>query len=220
MLLGLDSLGKHERSGALGLGADRVDDLCDLGRRVLLHEAQVELDHIGREEGHQRERARVCADIVERNPDAALSQALDGGEHLGGTIGQRTLGELGEHGEALERLVEQRRDVLGALGAQQTRLDVDEQRLTAREAGVDAALQRGALALPLDLTLEAGDTSGLEQQVGALETRAARAARERLVADGLARVEVDERLIGGADALAIDEVGDGGRRGAMWRSCG
>ena len=63
-------------AGALGLGADRVHDAGDRRRRPGLHEAQVELDHVRLEEGHQRERARVGADVVDRDRAARRAQAL------------------------------------------------------------------------------------------------------------------------------------------------
>ena len=103
LLLGLDALGEQDGAGALGFGVDGVDDRGDRGRRVLLDEPQVELDDLGPDEGHQRERAVVGADVVQRDRQAEGAQRLDAGEHLGGTVGQGALGELEDDVELADR---------------------------------------------------------------------------------------------------------------------
>ena len=103
-LLGrLDALGEQDGAGALGLGVDGVDDRGDRGRGVLLDEPQVELDDLGGDERHQRERAAVGADVVEGDRHAGPAQGVDAGEHLGGAVGQRALGELEHDVELLAR---------------------------------------------------------------------------------------------------------------------
>jgi hypothetical protein len=54
-----------------------------LGRRVL-GQAQIQLDHVGAQEGHQRQRAAVHAYIVQGDADALRAQALDGRQQVGG----------------------------------------------------------------------------------------------------------------------------------------
>ena len=71
VLLGLDPFGQHGRPGPLGLGVHRTDDAGDLRRRLLLHQREVELDHVRAEQGQQRQRVRVSADVVDRDPPPA-----------------------------------------------------------------------------------------------------------------------------------------------------
>jgi len=66
------------------LGGDGVEHPRRRARRAaLLDQRHVELDDVGREERHQRERALVDADVVERDAAAALAQPADRGEHFG-----------------------------------------------------------------------------------------------------------------------------------------
>ena len=95
----LDAFGQQDRAGAFGLGIHRVHDRGDRGGRVLLYETQIEFDHVRGDERHQRERAPVSADVIERDPESESAQSLDAGEHLGRTIGQCALGEFDDHVE-------------------------------------------------------------------------------------------------------------------------
>ena len=80
----------------------------------------------GRDEGHQRERAVVGADVVEGDREAEPAQGVDAGEHLGGAVGQRALGEL-EHDVELRPRAPAARRRARDRRVEQRRLDVDEQ---------------------------------------------------------------------------------------------
>ena len=77
---------------------------------------------------------------------------------------------------------------------------------------------RGA-AGPVELRDRAGPARGREQQVRALQRRALGPAGERLVGDDLLGVEVDDRLVDGADqALVEDPAQLDGERGLFERA--
>ena len=140
--LGLDPLGEHDRARALDLGADGVDHPRGRDQVARLHESHVELDHIRRDERHERERALVGADVVDRDATPALAQPAHGGEHLGGARRQRALRQLGDEREAfglaLQRVVE------GLASVERERLHVDEQQPVAEIGGHHALDRRGA----------------------------------------------------------------------------
>ena len=217
VLLGLDPLGEQDRAGALGLGGDGVEHARrDRRGAARLDQGHVELDHVGREERHQRERALVDADVVERDPAAALAQPRDGGEHLGRAVGERALGELDDHAQAPGAqvgLVGQRRVVAQHGGG----LDVDEQRERRRQLRGERALDGGAAARAVELGDEPELVGGAEQRARGLQRRALRPAGERLVGDGDPGVEVDDRLVERTHAAAAEQLreraGDRGRRG-------
>ena len=75
LLLGVDALREHGRQALLGLGADGRDDPRDVLGVAVAQQPQVELDHVGIEHRHQRQRARVGADVVERDAPAAAGAA-------------------------------------------------------------------------------------------------------------------------------------------------
>ncbi|MDA0136432.1 hypothetical protein OJ962_02915 [Solirubrobacter sp. CPCC 204708] len=180
-----------------------MHDGGDRGRRVLLHEPQVELDDLRVHERHQRERAGVGADVIECDHHAARAHGLDAGQHLGGLVGQGALGQLDHDLELARRAREQGHELLGHRDVEQRRLDVDEQRLA--QPGVQGAAQRGGAARPLELFDQPARAGGLEQQVGAFERRPDRASRQRFIADDLTRVEVDDRLVDGADEAGLED---------------
>jgi hypothetical protein len=104
-----------------------VDDRRGGRARPLLDEPHVELEHLGRHERHQRERAAVGADVVEGDRAAQLAHPGHPGEHLGRPVGQRALRELQHHVERFVGPREQRRAPVGDRRVEQRRLDVDEQ---------------------------------------------------------------------------------------------
>ena len=110
---------------------------------------------VGREEGHQRERALVDADVVERDPAAALAQPRDGGEHLGRAIGERALGDLDDDAQAPGQ---QRgpRGSAGVVAQHGAGLDVDEQGLRRLQPRGERALDGGAATGAIELGHEAG----------------------------------------------------------------
>ena len=161
--LGLDPLRQQRRAGALGLGGDGVEH-ARRGRRgaARLDQRHVELDDVGREERHERERALVDADVVERDPAAALAQPGDGGEHLRGAVGERALGELDDDaqapGEQLVLVAE--RHVVAQHGGG---LDVDEQRQRRRQLRRERALDGGGAAGAVELVDDAERVRRAEQ---------------------------------------------------------
>ena len=68
-----------------------------------------------------------------------------------------------------------------------------------RSRASSAPLQSGGAAGPLELGQQPARARRREQQVGRSSAEPDRPARERLVGDDLARVEVDDRLVHGAD---------------------
>ena len=96
MFLGFDALGHDRRAAALALRPDGAHDLRDVGGWAFLDEPQVELDHIGAQQRHERERAHVGAHVVERDAPAERSHARHLAEQLGGASGERALGDLDE----------------------------------------------------------------------------------------------------------------------------
>jgi len=189
-----------------------MDDGGELGGRRGLHEPQVELDDVGLEERHERERAAVGADVVERDRAAELAQALHGSEHVGRAVGERALRELDDEPERVRRLREQRAVAVGDGHREQARLGVDEQRPRPPQPGGERAAQRGGAARPLEVGEPAVRPRGAEQPVRELERRAGRAARERLVADDRAGLEVDDRLVDALDALRGEQAVELGAR--------
>ena len=139
---------------------------------------------------------------------------LDAREHLGGLVGQRALRELDDdvelRGGVLEQGDERRRHV----DVEQRRLDVDEQGLA--QARIQGALERGGAAGPLELRQQPARAGRLEQQVGPLQRRTHRSTGEGFVRDDLTRVEVDDRLVQGADEATIKDLAQlGGECGLL-----
>ena len=149
---------------------------------LLLHEAQVELDDVRAQQRHQRERAGVGADVVERDPPAARAHRLDRGEQVGGPFGQRALGYLDDDVELVGGARPVGVQVIWRLGAKRARLDVDEEGAAAADGRLERAARGGGAAFPVEMDQAAGLRGGGEQAVGALERRALWAAGQRLPA--------------------------------------
>ena len=99
----------------------------------VLDQAQVELHDVGSQERHQRKRAIVRADIVERDSDAGAAHPLDRREQLRRAGGEGALRDLDEHAQAARPdLLE--RHVAEQLAVHRVRLDVHEQRDAVRPA--------------------------------------------------------------------------------------
>jgi hypothetical protein len=226
---GLDVLDEDRRPGALGLGGDRVDDRRQPAARPAAGARQVDLEHVGREHSHHRQRALGRADVVERHRAAQRAQVGDAPEQRGGPARERALGDLDgdDHlrGRARVQAAQVERQERRRVG-----LDVEEQHARRAQAGGDGRVQRAALAQPVELVEAPGVARRGEQRRRGLERAARRAAGERLVADRAAGREVDHRLEAdldrakrehvaerranapGAAAVADREPCDGGRR--------
>ncbi len=174
----LDALGEQRGSRALDLGGDGVEHAGARPRgAALLDQRHVELDHVRGEKRHQCQRALVDADVVERDAPAALAQPGDRGEHLGGPGGQRPLGELDHHAQAVGLGAQQR------LSPDRGRLDVEEEGVRRAQAGGEGALGHGGAGGAVELREHPGGGGVAEQRGGRFQRRALRPARERLVGD-------------------------------------
>jgi hypothetical protein len=225
MCFGLDSLRQHHGSGPLGLGADGVHDLGDLARGVLLHERKVELDHLRCQERHECKGARVDSDVVERDAEAEPAQPFDGAEKVRRIRGQRSLGELDEHGETPARLLDQIAQRGRSGRRHEARLDVHEECGRGAEPGVERSLDGRPPALPFEVGEQSGALCLGEEQVGTLERRTLRTPGEGLVAHHASARELDDRLVDGAHSRPGDDLRDRGgcglggaplARGARW----
>ena len=193
MLGGFDAFGEYVGAGLLGVGSDGGHDLGDRLVGTLLHQVQVELDHIGAQKGHQRQGVRVGADIVKCHPPARGAGPVGQGEQPGRVVGQRPFGELDHQTDPpLAQSGEQRHGRLNA--ADCGGLDVDEQPERSSQAGVQRRFQSPGLAQPVQLVDPLGAAGGREQSIGHRQRAAGRTAGERLERDRLTTAQVDDRL--------------------------
>ena len=199
LLLGVDPLGQHGGEALLGLGADRGDDPRHVLGLAVAQQPQVELDHVGIEHRHQRERARVGADVVERDAPAEPAQLRERAQQRLRALGQRALGDLHDEREAGARRV-------GQVVLERARVGVDEQAERRAEAALDRAGQRGLAARAVELGDAALLARGGEQRLGRGEPVPAAAAGQRLVADDAAVAQVEDRLVDGLDVRGIEDA--------------
>ena len=189
----------------------RRHGLGHLGIRPALHQAQVELDDVGRNERQQGEGARVCPDVVERDAPSPLSRRRDGVKDVRGPGRQRALGDL-EHDPQpagrppLDLGVACRRRQPEGLG-----LDVHEQPRPLVEAHVERPLERGDTAGPVELGGAALAARSVEQHRRRLEDGSCRTPGEGLERHGLHRVEIDDRLVHAAQRARGDHFLEGFR---------
>ena len=218
----LDALGEHERAGLLGVGADRVHDGGDRRAGQLLREPQVQLDHLGAQQRHERQRRRVGADVVERDPPAEPADPLDGAQQLGRTCGERALGDLDDDAQLARGALGDREQVVERRGVEHLGLDVDEQRQR-RQQTRPTAPRKAAMRHASSSSASGRRAGGREQLVGPLE-RARGPAGERLVADDRAGVEVDDRLEHAAHAVlaqdGVERAASGRQFSTSWPSAG
>ena len=159
-----------------------------------MDDAHVELDHVGPQKRHEREGARVDADIVEGDAGTELAEVFDRPKDFCRTGRERALRQLED--DAV--LAAGGRDRLGVLtgdpGGRSDRFDVDEDGgLGAEVLGGGAAKRRGA-ARPVEFDGEPAACRGAEEVTGHRERGLLRPARQRLKGDHLTTVEVDDRL--------------------------
>jgi hypothetical protein len=174
---------------ALGFRAHRGHDPRHVGGVAAGQQPEVELDHVGIQERHDRERAAVGAHVVERDAPPALAQAGERAQHDVGLLGERALGDLHHEGRAAQGRI-------GDVELQGARVRVQEQGEGRAERGLAGLLERGGAARAIDLREPAVLARGREQRAG---RGAVRRPRERLVADHGPVAQVDDRLEGGAD---------------------
>ena len=160
-------------------------------------QVQVELDHIGAQEGHRKGisasesgwRRRRPAPPTRRQRGPLVSQ----GEQPGWVGGQRPFGQLEDQTDPPLAQGGKKRcrrlDPIDRGG-----FDVDEQPERCGQAGVQRRFQRSGLAQPVQLVHPAGATGRREQQIGHRQRAARRTAGERLEGDRLTRAQVDDRL--------------------------
>jgi hypothetical protein len=205
VLLGLDPLGQHDRSGAVGVlpgGGGRHP--C--GGRRALDQRQVELEDVGLDQRDQGEGVRVGSEVVDRDQVAAVPDAVAVAEQPGRLVGQRPLRELDHR---LERQGAQHRDelVIHRQVGSDARLDVDEHQAGVA-AGVAGSGQAEDAADQVELGQHPGCARSTEQRSRGLQRRALRATRQDLAAHEFAGAQVDDRLVERGDVTLGDDAGD------------
>jgi hypothetical protein len=208
----LDALGEHHRAGALGVRVDRVHDLGDRGAGAFLYQPQVQLDHVGAQQRHERQGHRLGADVVHRDAPADRADPLDRAQQLGRAGGQCPLGDLQDHPQPARGGLRDGEQVLQGRAVEHLRLDVDEQGQRCLQAGGQRAGERRVAAGGVQLGEPAGLAGSGEELIRALE-RALRPAGQGLVGDHAAGVELDDGLEDAAHRPVPQDVVDG-RRGS------
>jgi hypothetical protein len=86
---GLDALGQDDGPGSFVMGEHRSPGPGLLIAGPRLHQRQVELDDVGRDDVEQRERIEVGADVVEGDGEPVLAQGGDLASQRGGAMSRR-----------------------------------------------------------------------------------------------------------------------------------
>jgi hypothetical protein len=207
LLLRLDAFGHHRRTGALGLSADRPRDRGDLRRRLLLDQAQVELDDVGPQDGHQRERARVRADIVERDAPAVRARTLNRRQQLRKPVGQGPLRELDHAPHPAPKL---RKGTEAGL----IRLGIHEQRQRRLDGIGPRAGDRRTLTRRVKLRQTPFGPGRCEELIGAFEASALGSACQSLESEHEhdACLQVDDRLVHRTETYVAEKLAKIARR--------
>ena len=140
--LGLDPLGERSSPAALALGEHGVDDLRRSRWWALLHEAEVELDHVGLQQRHQRERAVSAPTSSSATPhrSSRMPSDLARSSSAGRAVSARSvISTKGAADGRLEVAEEVGRAGLGKRG----RLDVHEQPGASGSPAATAGARRG-----------------------------------------------------------------------------
>ena len=151
---------------------------------AVAEQAQVELDHVGVEDRHQRERARVAADVVERDPPAGRAQPGQRAQHRLRPLDQRPLGDLDDERRPGGREV-------GRVVVERARVGVEEQRERGTEPVLGGRAQRGVAGGEIERQQAVLAAGGGQQRLGAAVLGVA---QQRLVAADRAVAQVDDRL--------------------------
>ena len=163
------------------------------GPGALLHQPQVQLDDVGRQQREEGQRHRVGADVVDGDAPAEGAHALDGAQQLRRPGGEGPLGDLQDQPQLPGRVGGDGEQVVQRRAVQHLGLHVHEHRQRGQQALRDGAAEGGGTADLVQLGQPTGLAGGGEQQVGPLQ-RALGAAGERLVGDHPSGVELDDRL--------------------------
>jgi hypothetical protein len=131
-----------------------------------------------------------------------LSSSLELVEHRSRILEHMVLGDLDHDLQVRSGPAGQELQTLGRLDAERRRHGVDEQRCRRAHTAVQRALEGRRSARPVELGRQVVLRCGAEE----LRRRGQRrlAADQRLVADDIQAVDVDHRLIDGADAAPQD----------------
>jgi hypothetical protein len=198
LLLRVDPLGQHGRAPPLRLGADRGHDPGAVLGRALREQPQVELDHVGVEHRHQRERARVRADIVERDAPARRAQPRERVQHRLGARDQRLFRELDEQREAGRR-------ALGRDAVERRGVGVEEERERRVEPRPLRGRERRVARREVERQNAVLPPRRREQLLRRVQPAAGAAgAHQRLVADDSALAKLDDRLENRAQIQLVD----------------
>ena len=197
----LDALGQHQRSGGLRVGVDGVHHLRHARAGAALDQAEVELDHVGAQQGHEGQRERLGAHVVDRDAPADLAHPVHRAQQLGRAVGQGPLGDLHHHPQLAGSVGGDGQQVLQGGAVQHLGLDVDEQGQRGQQARGDGPSKGRRPAGRVQLAQQAGGPRGGEEVVRALQRAAARPARQGLVGHHRAAVQVHDRLEEAAHTL-------------------
>ena len=185
----------------LRLGADRGHDPRHVLRRALAQQPQVELDHVGIQHGHQRQRARVRADVVERDAPAHRPQLGQRAQQRLRALGQRALGDLHDEREGGPA----RRPGRSPSSAPASALTNSEN--GALRPAAQRAFERRLAARAVQLVDASLGACGREQGLRRCRAVVAAPAGQGLVADDAALAQVHDRLVDGTRCLEWPESG-------------
>ena len=173
-------------------------------------EALVDLDSVERQPVDLGKARVAGTEIVERNADSDILQAVDDGQHLIAVFEQRAFGDLDL--EPVRRKAHRRRAVLricsASVGiAELDRRDVDRELEVGRPAA--CFLERLFKDAERQRTDQSGPLGSLDERLGFDEAAARRApAREGLEADDLAAPEIDQWLEERNELAGLDAAAD------------
>jgi hypothetical protein len=217
VLRGLDPLGEDARPLALGIGVDRVHDLRDGRTRPVLDQAQVELDDVGPEQGHEGQRQGVRADVVQGHPPAQVAHPRHRAQQVGGALRQGALGDLQDDLQVAGRDLGKCQQVDQGRAVEHLGLHVHEQRQRRDQPVLARAGEGGFAAGPVELGQAALRAGSGEQGVRALP-HALGPTSQGLVGHDAARGELHDRLVDATDSPSCEQPREAPRR--VVQGCG
>ncbi|OLT35928.1 hypothetical protein BJF84_11775 [Rhodococcus sp. CUA-806] len=144
------SFGEDDRAGAFGFRGDGGEDRGSLGRGSLLHQAHVEFDDVGPQQGEQREGRRVRTDVVDGYAPPLMAGVFDGAQQTCGISHEIALGDLDDDRQP-QGIGEQRTRSGRRRRVQGRRFGIDEQGQFRGKVHGECASDRGQPAFPVEL---------------------------------------------------------------------
>ena len=203
---GFDPFCQHDSTASFGVGTDRIGNRSHLGIGAALNQSHVQLDHVGRHERQQRERAALCADIIDRNTETRRPGTDERLDERSWVVGEGTLGHLDHDRQFGHRGVDECVQALRTRRPDPGRFHVHEQLRPPTEASLQGASECCSQALPVEFDGQADGGSSFEQSQRRLELGASRASGERFVRNDVTRIQIDDRLIHRPDQALVDDV--------------